>query len=152
MSIAAVAAAAFALAAAPASAAPRGEKVFSSNCAFCHQAGGVGVPGQFPRLEGRVGTIAASPEGRQFLVTLLLSGMSGHVKVDGQDILGLMPGFATMSDADLAAVLTYISHLGKTKAAPFTQQEIVSGRSRPVLAPDEVAVQRANLATQKIVP
>ena len=38
-----------------------GAAVFDANCAFCHQGGGVGVPGQFPRLAGRAGAIAAKP-------------------------------------------------------------------------------------------
>jgi len=135
-------------------AAPNGQAVFTANCAFCHQAGGVGVPGQFPRLAGRSAEIAASPEGRQFLTTILLNGMSGHVTVDGQDILGLMPGFATLKDDELAAVLNYISRLGKPKAipAPFTAKDFIDARTRPVLGPEEVALQRANLASAKLVP
>jgi mono/diheme cytochrome c family protein len=142
------------LVATPVLAAPSGSAVYSANCAFCHQAGGVGVQGQFPRLETRAGLIASNPAGRAFLVTLLFNGMSGHVSVDGQDILGLMPGFTTMDDEDIAAVLTYISRLGKTKskAAPFTAKEIDAMRSNPIMAPGEVATQRNNLATTHIVP
>jgi len=143
-----------ALAALPAAAAPNGAAVFSTNCAFCHQAGAVGVPGQFPRLAGRIGEIAAVPDGRQFLLTVLLNGMSGHVTVDGQDILGLMPGFATLADGDLAAVLNYLARLGKPKTvpAPFTAKDFAEARTQPVLGPEEVALQRANLASAKIIP
>jgi mono/diheme cytochrome c family protein len=142
------------LAAAPALAAPSGSAVYSANCAFCHQARGVGVTGQFPRLETRTGVIASNPAGRDYLITLLFNGMSGHVNVDGQDILGLMPGFSMMADEDIAAVLTYISRLGKTKstAAPFTEKEIAAMRANPILAPGEVVVRRSNLVSARVVP
>ena len=81
------------LAATAGAAAADGAAVFDNNCAFCHQAGGVGVPGQFPRLAGRVGAIAAKPEGKTFLPQVLLNGMSGRITVDGEQILGIMPAF-----------------------------------------------------------
>ncbi len=133
-------------------AAPSGKALFDNNCAFCHQAGGAGVPGQFPRLEGRAGEIASNPQGRSFLVTVLLNGMSGHINVDGQDIMGLMPSFSTQSDEELAAVLSYIVRLGKSKAKAFTPKEIAEGRKQPMLAPGDVTTRRAILVTNKIVP
>ena len=48
-----------------------GAKVFETNCQVCHQAGGVGVTGAFPRLAGRVSVIASSPDGRKFLSKLV---------------------------------------------------------------------------------
>ncbi len=143
-----------AAAAAQAGAAPNGKALFDNNCAFCHQAGGVGVPGQFPRLEGRVAEMAAKPEGREFLATVLLFGMSGHINVDGQDIMGLMPSFSIQSDEELVAMLNYLLRLGKskTKAKPFTPAEIAAVRKQPMLAPGDVATRRAILATNKIVP
>ena len=32
--------------------AEKGKKIFSANCATCHQANGLGVPGQYPPLAG----------------------------------------------------------------------------------------------------
>ena len=81
-----------------------GAASFEMNCAFCHQAGGVGVPGQFPRLAGRAGEIASKPEGKKFLPQVLLNGMSGRITADGEEILGIMPGFDSMSDDDMAAI------------------------------------------------
>ena len=133
-------------------AAPSGKALFDNNCAFCHQAGGAGVPGQFPRLEGRAGEIASKPEGREFLVMVLLNGISGHINVDGQDILGLMPSFSTQSNEELAATLNYIVRLGKTKAKAFTVKEIADGRAKPMLTPGDVTTRRAILVTNKIVP
>jgi mono/diheme cytochrome c family protein len=138
--------------AAPAFAASAGPALFDANCALCHQAGGVGVPGQFPRLAGRAAAIAAAPQGRQFLMRVLLNGMSGHVTVDGADILGVMPSFAALSDADLAALLTYVSHLQKGHAAAFTASEIAAARALPPLASGAMAAEHARLLAAKVVP
>ena len=128
-----------------------GAQVFDTSCAFCHQAGGVGVPGQFPRLAGRAGEIASKPEGKKFLPQVLLNGMSGRVSVDGEQILGIMPGFDSMSDDDMAAVLTYLTGLDHTPVA-FSADDIKAARAQPRLAPGDVAAQRADLAEKKIVP
>ncbi|HEX4027388.1 MAG TPA: cytochrome c [Rhizomicrobium sp.] len=132
-------------------AAADGQAVFDNSCAFCHQAGGVGVPGQFPRLAGRVGAIAAQPEGKAFLSKVLLNGMSGRVTVDDQPILGIMPAFDSLSDDDIASVLTYLSGLDHAPVA-FTADDIKAARAEPRLLPTDVAAQRTDLAAKKIVP
>ena len=143
--------AAFFLAAATDMASADGQAVFDNSCAFCHQAGGVGVPGQFPRLAGRVGAIAARPEGKAFLSKVLLNGMSGRVTVDDQPILGIMPAFDSLSDDDIASVLNYLSGLDHAPAA-FTADDIKAARAEPKLSPTDVAAQRTDLAAKKIVP
>ena len=128
-----------------------GAQIFDTSCAFCHQAGGVGVPGQFPRLAGRVGEIASKPEGKKFLPQILLNGMSGRVSVDGEQILGIMPGFDSMSDDDMAALLTYLTALDHAPVA-YSADDIKAARAQARQAPGDVAAQRADLAGKKIVP
>ena len=132
-------------------AAADGAQVFDTSCAFCHQAGGVGVPGQFPRLAGRIGVIASTPDGKAFLPKVLLNGMSGRITADGEEILGIMPGFDSMSDDDMAALLTYLTGLEHTPV-PYSADEIKQARAQPKLAPGDVAAERAILAGKKIVP
>jgi len=124
---------------------------FEMSCAFCHQAGGVGVPGQFPRLAGRAGEIASKPEGKKFLPQVLLNGMSGRITADGEEILGIMPDFDSMSDDDMAALLTYLTGL-EHAPVPYSADEIKQARAQPKLAPGDVAAERAILAGKKIVP
>ncbi len=128
-----------------------GSDVFDANCAVCHQGGGVGVPGQFPRLAGRLGTIAAKPPGKAFLPQVLLNGMSGRITVDGEQILGVMPAFDSLSDNDLAQVLTYLSGLDHAPIS-FTPAEIAAARAQPRIASGAVAAEHARLAAKKIVP
>jgi mono/diheme cytochrome c family protein len=126
-----------------------GAAVFDNSCAFCHQSGGVGVPGQFPRLAGRVGAIAAKPEGKKFLPQILLNGMSGRITVDGEQVLGIMPAFNTLSDDDIASVLSYLSGLDHAPVI-FTADEIKAARAQP--APADMMAERARLSAAKIVP
>jgi mono/diheme cytochrome c family protein len=139
------------LAAATNPASADGQAVFDNSCAFCHQAGGVGVPGQFPRLAGRVGTMAATAEGKAFLPKILLNGMSGRVTVDDEPILGIMPAFDSLSDDDIAAVLTYLSGLDHAPVT-FAAEDIKKARAEPKISPTDVAAARADLAAKRFVP
>ena len=72
----------------------RGEKVFTANCAACHQANGEGVPGAFPALKG--GVIATGP-------------VPGHLDIvlHGKNGTAMAAFGSQLNDADLAAVITY---------------------------------------------
>ena len=70
----------------------QGEKIFATNCAACHQASGQGLPPNFPSLVGAPKVVAADAS-EQIVQTLKGKGM--------------MPPFAQLSDADIAAVITY---------------------------------------------
>jgi len=128
-----------------------GAAVFDNSCAFCHQAAGVGVPGQFPRLAGRVGAIADKPDGKKFLPQILLNGMSGRISVDGEPILGIMPAFDSLSDDDIASVLNYLTALDHAPV-PFTADEIKAARDQPRMSPTDIAAERTRLSAAKIVP
>jgi len=132
-------------------AAADGKAVFDNNCAVCHQAGGVGVPGQFPRLAGRAGTIAGKPEGKAFLPQVVFNGMGGRITVDGEQILGAMPGFDSLSDDDIAAVLSYITGLDH-KPVTYTTADIKKARALPRRGPSDMAAMHTSLAAKKVVP
>lgn len=72
----------------------KGEKVYATHCAACHQASGAGVPGAFPALNGSkmvTGDKAAH-------IDIVMHGKSGTA----------MAAFAPqLSDTEMAAVVTY---------------------------------------------
>ena len=76
----------------------RGEKVFGANCAACHQANGKGVPGAFPALDGS--KVVTGPKDAQIKTVL-----NGVVK-NGQPT-AMVAWKNTLSDTDIAAVITY---------------------------------------------
>jgi len=91
-----------------AQAATRGEAVYAEHCTACHQSGGVGTPGLAPPLFNTLGTQLGSPDAVQYLSRLVVAGMVGRITVQGEPYNGAMPAFASLSDADLAAVLGYV--------------------------------------------
>ena len=93
-----------------------GEKVFAGNCAACHQANGKGVPGAFPALDGS--KVVNGPKTAQ--IALVLSGKPGTA----------MTPWKQLSDADLAAVITYTRNSWGNKTGDALQpSEIKAARS-----------------------
>src|SRR5215831_5886470 len=76
----------------------RGEKVFAANCAACHQTNGKGVPGAFPALDGS--PVVNGPKDAQ--IKTVLNG----VTKDGKPT-AMVAWKNTLSDTDIAAVITY---------------------------------------------
>ncbi|HTV42486.1 MAG TPA: cytochrome c [Candidatus Sulfotelmatobacter sp.] len=85
-----------------------GKRTYEATCASCHGADGLGKPGQYPPLAGSEWVNASSFKRVEEIPQL---GISGEIHVAGQDWNSqMLPMGAALSDADLAAVLTYIRH------------------------------------------
>lgn len=80
-----------------------GRRVFTQNCAACHQAGGQGVTGAFPPL-ARSDFLNAD---KTRAIQVVVSGLRGQVVVNGQPYNGVMPALR-LDDEDVANVLTYV--------------------------------------------
>ena len=94
--------------------APDGKALFQKNCAACHQANGKGIPGAFPALAGNPLVQGAPAE----VATVLLKGRGG------------MPDFsASLSDADIAQVLTYARTSWGNRAGAVPDTEVASLRA-----------------------
>jgi mono/diheme cytochrome c family protein len=131
-----------------------GGDLFTQNCLMCHQAGAVGLPGQFPRLAGRIAAISSKPQGRAYLIDVLTYGMAGRIAVDDQAIIGFMPPFAQLSNDDVAGVLSYVQSLGRPPAgtpAAFTAEEVRTGRANAVKTAADVRAERQSLEDAKII-
>jgi mono/diheme cytochrome c family protein len=129
--------------------------VYDTNCALCHQVGGAGLAGQFPRLAGRVDRVALRPDGRTYLISTVLNGMAGRIVVDGVSLSGLMPGFPALADADVAAVLTYLTQFSdaKGKRPPrFSAKEVAAVRALGMSSSADVLARRKALAASGQMP
>ena len=71
----------------------KGGEIYAANCVACHQATGKGVPPAFPALDGS--KVANGPKAAQ--IALVLGGKAGTA----------MASFSRLSDAELAAVITF---------------------------------------------
>jgi len=72
----------------------KGETVYANNCAACHQATGAGIPGVFPALAGSA---------------IATGDVNAHIDIvmDGKTGTAMAAYAAQLSDADMAAVITY---------------------------------------------
>lgn len=135
--------------------AAEGAALFAQNCALCHQTGAIGLAGQFPRLAGRVSAIASQPDGRTYLIDVLTYGLSGSIRVDGEEIIGVMPPFAILPNDVVAELLSYLETLGDSPRAapqPFGEQEVAMRRAKPAMSADEVQAERLALQRRKLIP
>lgn len=86
-----------------------GEKVYNANCAACHQPTGKGIPPNFPSLVDSPKVKADKPDDQ---IIQILKGKN------------MMPPFAQLSDADIAAVVTY-THNAWGHSGPAVQADQV---------------------------
>jgi cytochrome c oxidase subunit 2 len=94
----------------------RGEKVYASNCAACHQANGKGA-GPIKPLDGAAVVLDAD-KAKQ--IAVLLNGQNN----------GAMPAWKQLSDTDIAAVITYTKNNWSNKTGQLVQPaDIKSARN-----------------------
>jgi mono/diheme cytochrome c family protein len=129
------------LAAEPAVAAPAaagaaasdGAAVFANRCAVCHGPQAAGIPGTFPSLHEQVVAFAKIPQGRDYLVMVVTSGLMGNLKVGGVNYNGVMPAQTELAETEIAAVLSYLaSDLGKNESgtAALSATDVAEARAR----------------------
>ncbi len=82
--------------------APSGEQVFEMSCAVCHYDGSASPTA--PALAGS----PVLKQGAGAAISIILHGQSGKSLVDGKPFNGVMPAQEYLSDAEIAAVVTYV--------------------------------------------
>jgi cytochrome c oxidase subunit II len=93
----------------------RGEKVYASNCAACHQANGKGA-GPIKPLDGAA-VVLDKDKSKQ--INVLLKGQNN----------GAMPAWKQLSDTDIAAVITYTKNNWSNKTGQLVQpSEVLAAR------------------------
>ena len=119
-----------------AAAAAQGKRAYDTVCGVCHGPDGLGKPGQAPALAG---SEWVNTKGFDRLTHIPLAGLNGPMQVGGKDWnLAMAPMGAVLSDADLAAVLTYIRSSWGNQAGAVTAADIkpirasIGGRPQPL--------------------
>jgi mono/diheme cytochrome c family protein len=111
-------------------AATSGAQVYSITCAACHQANGAGLPAQYPPLAPS--DFVTGNEQR--LIHIVLRGLTGEIEVEGEMFKGEMPGWApALTNAQVAAVLTYIRNSFGNNASPITAEQVAEVRAASAL-------------------
>lgn len=99
-----------------------GRRVYAQVCQTCHQENGLGVAGQYPPLAQSEWVQAPSPAR---LIRIVLNGLSGPIQVAGQTYDNAMPAWRDdLSDAEVAAVLTFIRQEWGNQASPVEFEEV----------------------------
>ena len=114
--------------------ADRGKKIFSANCATCHQMSGTGVAGQYPPLAGSEYVNG----GTRRLGMIVLKGLQGPLTVKGAQFgtAVMQPWDKTLSDAKIADVLTFIRQEWGNKGGPVAAESIAALRKELASHPD----------------
>jgi len=106
--------------------AAHGKAVYETVCGLCHGSDGLGKPNQAPPLAGSewVAKDAAS------LARVPLAGLNGSIQVEGHEWnLAMAPMGAGLSDADLAAVLSYIRTSWGNNSGAVSADEMKAARA-----------------------
>jgi mono/diheme cytochrome c family protein len=111
---------------APASILERGGKLYADTCASCHGEQGQGVAGAYPALAGnRAVTMHVTSN----LVQVVLHGGFAPATRGNPRPFGMPPFAPKLSDADVAAVLSYIRSAWGNKAAPLSEVDVAQQRA-----------------------
>ena len=105
--------------------AAKGEKLFIVNCAACHQATGLGVPGAFPPL-AKSAWVAGSEER---IIKAIIAGLAGEIEVNGVKYNGNMPNIgAGLKDGQIAHIATYVRQAWGNVAEPVMDTKVAEVR------------------------
>ena len=112
--------AAAAVAAPDADSMKRGQAVYSRTCIACHQPTGQGIPGAFPPLAGSEWVAKDA----SIAVRNIVNGMQGPITVKGVTYNSMMPAVTTLSDKEIADVVTYVSNSWGNTGPTVTEDEV----------------------------
>lgn len=103
-----------------------GERVYGTVCVTCHQADGAGIAPAFPPLAGS----AVATGDAEVPIKIVLSGLTGEMTRGGTTFNGMMtPWASALSDAEIAAVLTYVRSNFGNSADAVTEAQVAGVRA-----------------------
>ena len=105
----------------------RGQTLYLTYCAACHQANGRGIAGAFPPLKAS-GVVNRADAAKH--IDIVLGGLQG-ARASGVTYANPMPAFgATLSDANIAAIVDYERSAWGNHGAVITAAQVASERAR----------------------
>jgi mono/diheme cytochrome c family protein len=91
----------------------------------CHQAEGQGHESVFPPL-AKADYLMADKERS---IHVVLAGLSGEITVNGQSYNNVMPGWAHLTDHEIADVLTFVRNSFGNQGEPVLNAEVAKLRA-----------------------
>ena len=105
----------------------KGKAVFQQACAVCHMVDGSGVPNMQPAIDGGNKVVMGDPDR---LIALMLKGAEGVLPANRERYANQMPAFDTLTDEEIAEVLSYIRGSFGNKAAAITPKQVAAVRAK----------------------
>ena len=102
-----------------------GKKVYVQNCLTCHQADGSGVATMNPPLIKTTYVLGDKPT----LIKIVLNGFNEDVEINGQKYSNTMTPHDSMTDQQIADVLTYVRNSFTNKASAVTAAQVKAVRA-----------------------
>jgi len=81
-----------------------GAAAYAANCASCHLADGSGLPGTIPPLKDN-----ARSEDAVYVRDVIANGLDEKIEVEGIEYDGEMPGFPSLTDGEIAAIVAFVT-------------------------------------------
>jgi cbb3-type cytochrome c oxidase subunit III len=124
---------------------PDGRAIFLQNCAACHQPDGQGG-GPFPPLAGNPDVNTVDSGG---IIRTVLNGRTGPLTVNGAQYGGNMPSWrGQLSDAEIAAVLTYVRSAWQNSAPAVSADQVAGARTPEALSGAELFTAKCSVCHQ----
>ena len=95
----------------------------AGSCVACHMADGKGQPGSVPPLAG-----SDWLDNSDRTIAIVLRGMAGPVKVNGDRYYSAMPPQLLFDDDKIADMITYVNHAWGNKGAAVTAAQVAKAR------------------------
>lgn len=105
----------------------RAANLYASHCAACHGQQGQGVPGAYPALAGNRAVLLA--ESGNLIQTTLHGGFAPVTRATPKPY-GMPPFMLTLSDGDIALLLSYIRQAWGNQASPVSESDVSRLRER----------------------
>ena len=104
-----------------------GKKIFALRCASCHQSNGLGIPGQYPPLDGSKWA-TSDPA---LVSYIILNGLKGEIVVKGE-VYGTSAAVnmaaVPITDREIANVTTYVRQAWGNNSSEISTDEVVQFR------------------------
>ncbi|MES2274821.1 MAG: cytochrome c [Bacteroidota bacterium] len=102
-----------------------GKKVYTLYCLTCHQADGGGVPNMNPPLINTTYVLGDKNK----IIQIVLKGFNENVEINGDTYTNVMPAQVSLTDQEVADVLTYVRNSFTNKASAISAAEVKKVRA-----------------------